>query len=339
VSKIRKGASSLKIGNKELKYGLFLAPMAGFTDRAMRLVAKKHGAEFSTTEMVSAKAVCFEDKKTHALARIKEDEGPVSLQIFGSEPDIMAKAAQILQNGEADGVSPIAIDINMGCPVNKIYSNGEGSALMRNPDLIYKITKAVSENINIPTTVKLRAGVDESSKNAVECALAAEAGGASVVTVHGRTRVEMYSGTVDAEIIKNVKKTLQIPVIANGDVNSYGDYVKLLSQTGADGVMIGRGAIGNPFIFEEIIALSEGIEYRRPSLDERAEAALYQLSAAVADKGEAVAVRESRKQIALYLHSFRGAAELRRRINSAESYEDVQSALYAALSEAKIQGG
>ena len=329
----------MKIGNAELKYGLFLAPMAGFTDGAMRSVCKKHGAEFSTTEMVSAKAVCFGDKKTHALAKISENEGPVSLQIFGSEPDIMARAAQILEKGEEGGVPPVAIDINMGCPVNKIYSNGEGSALMKNPELIYKIVRAVSENTAIPTTVKLRAGIDENSKNAEECALAAESAGAVAVAVHGRTRVEMYSGKVDFEIIKNVKRALHIPVIANGDITSQESAARMIALTGADGIMIGRGAIGNPFLFEEIRAGLCAKEYQAPTLEERIGEALYQLSVAIADKGEGVAVRESRKQIALYLHSFRGAAELRRRINSAESYEDVQKALYAAFSEAKTQGG
>ena len=328
----------MKIGKAELKYGLFLAPMAGFTDRAMRMVSKKHGVEHSTTEMVSAKAVCFGDRKTHALAKIQEDEGPVSLQIFGSEPDVMARAAERLQKGEDGGVSPVAIDINMGCPVNKIYSNGEGSALMKNPELIYKITRAVSENIGIPTTVKIRAGIDEKSKNAVECALAAQTGGASLVTVHGRTRVEMYSGKADAEIIKNVKNALRIPVIANGDVTSYESFLALLKQTGADGVMIGRGAIGNPFVFEEIIAGISQKEYRLPTIEERIKEALYQLSLAVGDKGETVAVRESRKQVAMYIHSFRGAARARRKINSAETYSDVEKALWEAVSDQENEG-
>lgn len=328
----------MKIGNTELEYGLFLAPMAGFTDKAMRSVCKKHGAEFSTTEMVSAKAVCFGDKKTHALAKISDDEDPVSLQIFGSEPDIMARAAQILEKGEEGGVPPVAIDINMGCPVNKIYSNGEGSALMKNPELIYKIVRAVSENIAIPTTVKIRAGIDENSKNAVECALAAESAGAAAVAVHGRTRVEMYSGKADLKIIKNVKQALHIPVIANGDITSYEDAARMIYLTGADGIMIGRGAIGNPFIFEEIRAGFSGKDYQAPTLEERISEALYQLSVAVADKGEGIAVRESRKQIALYLHSFRGAAMVRRQINLAESYEDVKKALYSALRSEETHG-
>jgi len=321
----------MKIGNTELKYGLMLAPMAGFTDRAMRLVCHKYGAEYSVSEMVSAKAVCYADKKTHALAKIMSDEGPCAVQIFGSEPSVMARAAQILAYGEAGGVAPVAIDINMGCPVHKVYSNGEGSALMHDPDLIYKIVRAVSSGINIPTTVKLRAGIDENSKNAVECALAAESGGASLVTVHGRTRAEMYSGNADMEIIKNVKSNLHIPVIANGDITSGEGAVEVMRKTGADGVMVGRGAIGNPFIFAEIIAAFSGNSYNQPSLSEKIETALLQLSVAVAEKGEGVAVRESRKQIALYLHSFRGVAAIRAEVNRAETLSDVERALRSAL--------
>lgn len=316
----------MKIGEIEMKHGLMLAPMAGFTDRAMRLVCHELGSEYSVTEMVSAKAVCFGDKKTHALARIMADEGPVALQIFGSEPDIMAKAASVLQYGEEGGVPPVAIDINMGCPVNKVFSNGEGSALMKNPELIYKIVYAVSNNTHLPVTVKLRAGIDSASKNAVECALAAEAGGARAVTVHGRTRVEMYSGKSDFEIIKNVKKALHIPVVANGGVATGTDAAELLRKTGADGVMVGRGAIGNPFLFSEISAVLAGGEYSPPALSERIEVALRQLSFAISEKGETVAVREARKQIALYIRSFRGAAAIRAAINRAESYDDVKRA-------------
>ena len=316
----------MKFGNVELKYGLFLAPMAGFTDRAMRLVCHAEGAEYSVTEMVSAKAVVFGDQKTHALAKIMDDEGKVGVQIFGSEPDVMARAAEVLQRGETGGALPGSIDINMGCPVHKIFSNGEGSALMKNPDLIYKIVGAVSQNIDIPCTVKIRAGVDRDTVNAVECALAAEAGGASLVTVHGRTKTEMYSGKADYEIIKNVKKSLKIPVIANGDITDAESAVRVLSQTGADGIMIGRGAIGNPFVFSEIISVLRGESYEAPTLDKRIDTALIQLKAAIAEKGEQVAVREARKQIAMYIRSFRGAAMLRAEINRSETYFEVERA-------------
>lgn len=321
----------MKIGNTELKYGLMLAPMAGFTDRAMRLVCHKYGAEYCVSEMVSAKAVCYGDKKTHALARIMADEGPCAVQIFGSEPDIMARAAELLAIGEEGGVAPVAVDINMGCPVHKVYSNGEGSALMKSPELIFRIVRAVSCAIDVPCTVKMRAGVDSDSKNAVECALAAEEGGAALVAVHGRTRVEMYSGRADMEIIKNVKLSLHIPVIANGDIVSGEDAMRVLMETGADGIMVGRGAIGNPFVFSDITARLSGGGYSEPTLEERINTALLQLHTAVLEKGEAVAVREARKQIALYLRSFRGAAAIRAEINRAESFREVELALRTAL--------
>lgn len=319
------------IGNTELKHGLMLAPMAGFTDRAMRLVCHNHGAEYSVTEMVSAKAVCYKDKKTHALAKIMSDEGPCAVQIFGSEPDIMARAATALSGGEEGGVPPVAIDVNMGCPVHKVFSNGEGSALMKNPDLIYKIVSAITKNVDLPCTVKIRIGVDKEHINAVECALAAESAGAAAVAVHGRTRVEMYSGKANLDIIKNVKESLHIPVIANGDIESGEDAAYMLRYTGADGVMVGRGAIGNPFVFAEISRALSGEEYTPPTLEERIDAALLQLSVAVSEKGEEVAVREARKQIALYLRSFRGAALIRAQINRAERYEEVEAALRSAL--------
>ena len=323
----------MRIGNVEIKHGLMLAPMAGFTDKAMRLVCHNFGAEYCISEMVSAKAVVFGDKKTHALARLTEAEGPCAVQIFGSEPSVMAEAAATLARGEDGGVPPVAIDINMGCPVNKIFSNGEGSALMKNPDLIYRIVSAVSSAIEIPCTVKMRTGITPDAKCAVECALAAEEGGAALVAVHGRTRVEMYSGVANMQDIKNVKESLHIPVIANGDISSGADALRTLRETGADGIMVGRGAIGNPFLFSEILAALSGGEYTPPSLDERIKTALFQLSVAIEEKGEGVAVRESRKQIALYLHSFRGAAAIRAKINRAETYLEVEEALQIANEE------
>lgn len=325
----------MNIGNQYLKHGLFLAPMAGFSDRAMRRICADMGAEYSVTEMISAKAVTFGDKKTYTLANIKPDEGSVALQIFGSEPEIMGRAAHILSIRDfGEGYcSPCAIDINMGCPVHKIFSNGEGSALMRDPELIYRITKAVKENTDLPVTVKHRTGVDDGSLNAVECAMAAESGGASLITVHGRTRVQMYSGSVNREMIKNVKKSVHIPVIANGDILSGEDALSMLRDTGADGIAIGRGAVGNPFIFREIIAALEGKTFIPPTLEEKVEVALLQLRLAIEDKGERVAVPESRKQIASYLHSFKGAAAIRARINLATEYSVIERILTEALTE------
>ena len=321
----------MKIGNTELKHGLILAPMAGFTDRAMRVVCRNMGAEYLVTEMVSAKAVVFEDEKTHLLARILPDEAPCAVQIFGSEPDVMARAAEILSRGEDGGIIPAAIDINMGCPVPKVFKNGDGSALMKSPEKIRDIVRAVKGATDLPVTVKMRAGVDSEHINAVGCAMMAEEGGADLIAVHGRTRVEMYSGKANREIIKNVKNSVHIPVVANGDVSSGEDALSMLRETGADGLMVGRGAIGNPFLFAEIIAALEGAKYKAPSIDERVETALLQLWLAIEEKGEDVAVRESRKQIALYLHSFRGAAHIRAMINRADSYLDVCRALMTAV--------
>ena len=318
----------MRIGKQEFKHGLMLAPMAGFTDRAMRVVCHGQGCEVSVTEMISAKAVVYNDKKTYKLARIMPDEGPVLLQIFGSEPDVMAEAARRLSVPvDESAAAPIGIDINMGCPVHKIFSNGEGSALMRSPNLIYDIVKSVSNATNLPTTVKMRLGIDSKSINVIECAKAAEEAGASIITVHGRTRAELYSGNADWNAIAKVKESLQIPVIANGDILTAADAVRALEVTGADGLAIGRGAVGNPFVFGEIIAALEGREYTAPSLEVRIALALTQLTVASEEKGEEVAVREARKQIAQYFHSFRGAAELRAEINRALTVAEVKTAI------------
>ena len=334
----------MRIGDIQIKNGIFLAPMAGYTDRAMRLIAKEHGCEYTTTEMVSAKAVTYGDKKTFKLGRIFEDEGDVALQIFGSEPQVMAEAAGIILSHEsrlmAEGFShtdgarvalPVAFDINMGCPVNKIFSNGEGSALMRDPDLIFRITKAVSQATPLPTTVKMRLGVDPQHINVMECAKAAEEGGAQAICIHGRTRVQMYGGEASFEEIAEVKSALKIPVVANGDITTPEMAKRVLEMTHADGVAIGRGAVGNPYLFGNIVDALEGKSYSIPSVEMLITAALRQLRYAVADKGEDVAIPESRKQIALYLKGFRGAARIRTEINMAKSFSRVESALLSAI--------
>ncbi len=325
----------MKFGNLELKHGLFLAPMAGFSDRAMRRICHDMGAEYSVTEMISAKAVTFMDKKTFALAGIRDDEGPVGLQIFGSEPDVMARAADILMHREyPHGYAyPQSIDINMGCPVQKIFGNGEGSALMKDPDLIYRIIRAVKGAVDVPVTVKIRAGVNDENINAPECASAAESGGADMITVHGRTRVQMYSGRVNREIIKKVKQSVQIPVIANGDIISAADAISMLKDTETDGIAIGRGAVGNPFIFREIASYMDGEEYCEPTLEEKINVSLLQLRLAIEDKGEQRAVTEARKQIAMYLRSFAGASAIRAEINKAVSYKEAEHILMDVLSE------
>ena len=325
-------SSPMKIGNIELLHGLTLAPMAGYTDRAMRLVCREAGAEYSVTEMVSAKAVAYGDQKTFSLAKIQADEGPVAVQIFGSEPVFMAEAAKILSEGSlplasGDCVRPVAIDINMGCPVKKIFSNGEGSALMKSPALIEKTVKAVKLATSLPVTVKIRSGINGESINATDCALAAEAGGADALCIHGRTREQMYGGLADRKIIEKVKNCLHIPLLANGDITNAETALSMLRDTGADGISVGRGAVGNPFIFSEILAALENKSYTPPSYAERVGAALRQLTLACEDKGERVAVVEARKQIALYIRSFSGAAKIRAIINRAVTYKEVEEAL------------
>ena len=323
----KKGRRGVELGRLKLNHGLILAPMAGFTDRAMRLVCHGQGAEYTVTEMVSAKAIVYGDRKTCILGRIAADEGPVGLQLFGSDPDVMARATEraSLGFGGEGYVPPVAIDINMGCPVKKIFDNGEGSALMRDPELIYRIVMATVESTDLPVTVKMRRGIKNGEELAVECALAAESAGAAMVCVHGRTRAEMYSGRADREIIKKVKNSLRIPVVANGDVTSASEALSMLRETGADGLAIGRGAIGNPFVFAEIAAALSADSYTPPTLRERGETALAQLRYAVLDKGEGVAVREARGQLAFYFRGFRGAAHLRGEINRATSFCEVEA--------------
>lgn len=313
----------LHIGQTEIRYGLILAPMAGFTDAAMRAVCRAFGAEYTVTEMVSAKAVVYGDRKTGALARIREDEMPCAVQLFGAQEDILARAAERMARGTPGGVAPVAIDLNMGCPVPKVYGNGEGSALMRDPEKIRRIVHAVRGACGLPCTVKIRSGIDEKHILAVECALAAEAGGAAAIAVHGRTRNQLYNGKADRNIIRKVKQSVHIPVIGNGDVDSVESAMSMFAECGVDAVMIGRGAIGNPFLFREIRCAMTAEAYTPPTVQQRVSCALAQLSRAIADKGEEVAVRECRKQIARYLRASAGCAAVRGRIHSARTYDQV----------------
>ncbi len=313
----------MKIGNVELKNGLILAPMAGYTDMAMRRLCKEMGADLCVSEMISAKAVLFGDKKTLELARLDATDGVTdAIQLFGSDPETIAVASEILLS-KLD-ILPSMIDINMGCPVNKIFTNGEGSALMKNPPLIEKIVKAVKKRVNIPVTVKMRTGVNEAGINAPLCAKYAESGGADAICVHGRTRVQMYSGSVDKDTIKEVKKSVSVPVIANGDITSAVSARQMLEISGADGLAIGRGSVGNPFIFAEISAYLEGREYTPPTLRERVETALYQLRLAIEEKGEGQAVLEARKQIGAYVGGYPGAAAVRGKTNLASTYSEIE---------------
>lgn len=327
-----------RIGNAEIPHGLVLAPMAGVTDSAFRAVCRENGAEYTVSEMVSAKALCYEQlckkknakevSRTAPLAAVRAEENPMAVQIFGSEPQYMANAASLIESGEYFGsvstASPCAIDINMGCPVPKVVSNGEGCALMKDIFLAEKIVRAVADAVRIPVTVKIRAGWDEKSINAPELARAAEAGGAAAVCVHARTRAQMYAPGIDLSVIYNVKKAVKIPVIGNGDIYSASDARRMTEETGCDGVAVGRGALGNPWIFGELLAAAKGEAFEYPGIRERLETALRQAEAMAAQKGEDVAVREARKHLSWYTKGICGAAEARARINCALSLDEMR---------------
>ena len=331
----------LKIGNIELKHGIMLAPMAGATDHAFRTVCKSFGAEYLVSEMVCAKALCYEQKikksitaspsKTAPLAAIREGELPMAVQIFGSEPSFMAEAAKMIAENSYRGTTslftPTAIDINMGCPVPKVVSNGEGSALLKNPDLASEIVEAVVKAVDIPVTVKIRIGWDKNSINAVEMAKRLEAAGATLICVHGRTREQQYAPYADWTQIAAVKKAVNIPVIGNGDIFTPDDALKMINETGCDGIMIGRGALGNPWIFENTVGLFEGRPIREIPQNEVIDVALSHLRLMIEDKGERAGVAESRKHLGWYMKGLRGAAELRNRINTAATLEELTELL------------
>ena len=312
---------------------LWLAPMAGYTDTAMRALCHAMGAEATVSEMISAKAVTYRDRKTVSLGRIRENEGTVFLQIFGREPSVMAEAAALLAGGYCGSI-PAGIDINMGCPVPKIAGNGEGSALMKSPALCGDIVRAVRAALPaaMPLTVKLRLGWDAGSQNAAEVAEAVTEGGVSALFLHGRTRAAMYAGEADWDAIAEVAARARVPVIGNGDITSAALAVRRLRESGCYGLMIGRGAVGNPFLFREVAAALRGeAPPPPPTREERVEVALSHLAAAVADKGERAAVREARKQIAAYLHGHPGAAAVRAAVCAAETYSEVETILRGTL--------
>ena len=321
----------MKIGSFQGEIPLFLAPMAGYTDRAARLICRRFGADFTESEMVSARALVYQDRKSAPLARLYPDELPGAVQLFGSEPAILAEAAKIVAAGTAGGVPPTAIDLNFGCPVKKIVSNGEGSVLMREPKKIEAITSAVVKATALPVTVKIRAGWDPNSKNAAECARAAEAAGCAAIFLHARTRSQFYSGTADLSVIAEVKRAVSVPVVGNGDITDAESALRMLRETGCDGLMIGRAAVGCPFVFREVRAAIDGKPIPPVTPAERLDAALLQLDLAIADKGEKVAVLESRKQAAQYLFGLRDAASYRREICEAKTREEVAEILKDAL--------
>lgn len=332
----------LKIGNIEFHHGLVLAPMAGVTDRTFRNICKEYGAEYTVSEMVCAKSLCYEQKArkkefstTAELATILSGDGPMAIQIFGSEPSFMAEAASMLAGGVYKNCisteAPLAIDINMGCPVRKITSNGEGSALMKNPELAGQIVRATVDAVKLPVTVKIRAGWDDGSKNAVELSKILEANGASAICVHARTREQLYRSGIDIDIISRVKKAVSVPVIGNGDIYSASDAINMLNITGCDGIMVGRGAMGNPWIFKEILCALDGREYIAPTQEERISLALRQLSQMIEAKGERVGIAEGKKHIAWYLSGMNGAASARNRVMSALTFEEIKSILEEML--------
>ena len=326
---------SVKIGNVELKNGLFLAPMAGVTDKSFRRLCRRFGAEYTVSEMVSAKALCYEqmskkasaDTPTASLCEIHGEDAPIAIQLFGSEPEFIAEAARLIESREyksckAD-IAPSAIDINMGCPVRKITSNGEGSALMKNPELAARIVEATVKATSLPVTVKIRSGWDSESINAPEMAKMLEAAGASVICVHARTKEQLYFPGIDLSVIKRVKESVKIPVIGNGDIYSAADAKKMIAETGCDGLMIGRGAEGNPWIFAQISSALEGREYVAPTLSERFLTAREHLYLMLEDKGERVGLAEAKKHMAWYLAGINGAAKARDAIMRAASAEEI----------------
>ena len=307
----------MKIGNLEIKHGLFLAPMAGVTDRAYRYMCKKYGAEAMTTEMVSAKAITYNDKKTKTLAFIEDFERPCGLQLFGSDPLIMARAAVSV----IDQFNPCFVDVNMGCPAPKIVNNGEGSALMKNPSLCFEIVRQMKKAIDgkAPLTVKIRSGFDKNNINAVEVAKAVEEAGADAVFVHARTREQMYNPPVDYSVIADVKGQVKIPVIANGDIMSAQDAIRVKEITNCDGIMIGRASQGNPYIFDEIIA---ALEQNQPAIitkEQKIKDIKEHIALLVENKGEYTGIREARKHVAWYIKGTPGAASMRNKVNFAET--------------------
>ena len=309
--------SKLKIGNVELENPLVLAPMAGVTDLPFRLLCKEQGVGLICMEMVSAKAIYYKNKNTESLLEIHPDETPVSLQLFGSDADIMSEMAKKIEE------RPFSIlDINMGCPVPKVVNNGEGSALMKNPKLVREIVSKMSKAIEKPVTVKIRKGFDEEHVNAVEIAKIAEDAGAAAIAVHGRTRQQYYSGKADWEIIAKVKEAVSVPVIGNGDVTDADSAMRMMKETGCDGVMIGRAVQGNPWIFREILSrINDGIVLPRPTMEEMRDMIIRHANLQLEYKGEYTAIREMRKHVSWYTTGLPGSAKFRKHVNEMETLE------------------
>ncbi len=338
---------SFYIGNVKLEHGLMLAPMAGVTDASFRAVCRRLGAEYTVSEMVCAKALCYEQRKkvwggddeskSGSIATVRTEELPMAIQIFGSEPEYMAEAAEMIEKCSYRGckstVAPSAIDINMGCPVKKITSNGEGSALMKNPDLCGKIVEAVKKATSLPVTVKIRAGWDKDSINAPEVAKIAADAGASAICVHARTKEQLYAPGIDPSVIAKVKQAVNIPVIGNGDIYTAADARKMLDETGCDGIMVGRGALGNPWLFSAIRAELSSLTYSYPSTAQRLTLAKELLYMMIEDKGERVGCAEAKKQIAWFIRDITGAAAHRSSVMTARDSLQISNVLDILIKE------
>lgn len=319
---------AMKIGNLEFKHIAFLAPMAGMADRAFRELCAAHGAAYTVTEMVSSKGLTMGDRKSGELLKIGS-ERPCGAQIFGDEPEIMAAAAvKCLE------FNPDIIDINMGCPAPKVAMNGGGASLLKNPELAFEVTRAVCESVDVPVTVKIRKGWDETCVNAVKMAELTEKAGVSAIAIHGRTRKQMYSGTVDYEIIRQVKEAVSIPVIGNGDVTDEQSAAIMLEKTGCDAVMIGRGALGNPWVFERINAyLDECRVLPDPTLSLKMLTMLNHIKKIVEYKGEYTAMREARHHAGYYTKGLRGGAAIRHEMCRLKRYEQLEELAYRIVKD------